>query len=327
MNATRPSDLSRQAKTLLARSLYDPKKLVLLHTAVSLGVTLLMTALGYLFSLQIADTGGLAGMGTRSILTTIQSVLEFLVMVLLPFWEIGILFSALRWADGEQTSPPDLLRGFHRFRAVLGLRLLQGVVFLALSMTVIYTCTFLYMMTPYAAHLEELMEPLLMGSDPEILMSEEWMNTVVEAMMPLLTVSWVIVAVLAIPVFYRLRFADYAVLEGTPAFRSLIKSVRLTKRNWRHLLKIDLHFWWFYLLQILTVAVSYGDMILQSLGISLPLTRDGSFFLFYIAGIVCQCLLLWQYQGKRLTTYCLLYRSIDPQPAPVSPGTQPEFPD
>ncbi|MBR4017125.1 MAG: hypothetical protein IKK11_04865 [Oscillospiraceae bacterium] len=327
MTATKPSDLSRQAKTLLTRSLYDPKKLVLLHAAVSLGITLLMTALSYFFSLKIADTGGLAGMGTRSILTTIQSVLEFLVMVLLPFWEIGILFSALRWASGEDATPPDLLRGFHRFRAVLGAKLLQGVVLIAISIAVVYTCTFFYLMTPYGTRLMELMDPLLMGSDPEILMDEAWVNTIMEEMAPLMTVSWVIVAFLAIPVFYRLRFADYAVLEGTPAFRSLIQSVQMTKGNWRHLLKIDLYFWWFYLLQILTVAISYRDTILEWLGIPLPLSRDGSFFLFYIVGIVCQCVLLWQCQSKVLTTYGLLYRGICPQNPPIDPETQSKLSD
>ena len=101
MEAFKPSVLRQQAGEALQNATYPPKKFVLIHTSVALGLTLLITALNFLLNQQIAQTGGLAGMGMRSILSTVQSVLEFAVNAALPFWEIGIVFAALCWVSRQ----------------------------------------------------------------------------------------------------------------------------------------------------------------------------------------------------------------------------------
>ncbi len=310
----KPSVLYRQAGDALQQPAYNPKKLVLLHTAVALGCSLLVTALDYLLNLQIAATGGLSDMGLRITLSTIQYILNLFVMVALPFWEIGLLFASLRWANGENATEKDLLQGFRRFGAILGIRLLQGVLFFLLGIVVSYISAAIFMLTPFAAPMIAIMEPILQSPAPEELITPELFAPVMDSFIPLLILFSVLFLAVAIPVFYRLRFSEFAVLEGNSATKALAHSIRLTRKKSLRLFKVDLHFWWFYLLQALCLVVCYADILLTKLGVSLPLSEDGSFFLFYVLGTVGQGVLLWLCQGRRLTTYALTYQAFDETP-------------
>ncbi len=318
--------LRSQAKTLLAQTRYDPKKLVLLHTAVSLGATLLMTFINYLFSLQIADTGGLGGLGLRSLLETAQSVLELIVMLALPFWQIGLVYTALRWARSENAEPAHLLQGFRRFGAVFRFRLLYAFIFCALGFSLIYICTTVFMLTPWAEPLMAVFAPIAEAGTPEqmeALLTPALIDQVTANMIPLLILCGAVFAVVAIPLFYRLRFAEFAVMDGMRATQSVVNSLRLTHKNSLQILKIDLHFWWFYLLQALTLVVCYGDALLSMIGISLPISADAGFFLFYVLGILLQGILVWRYQDVLSTTYCLAYDTCRESIAPPEPVPEP----
>lgn len=305
-----PAALQEKADQLLQRA-KQPKKLVLIHTAIALGGSLLMTALNYLFSLRIADTGGLSGLGLRSVLATVQSVLELGVMVALPFWEIGLIYAALQWRKGESATGASLLQGFRRFGSVLAFRLLYGAALFVSGILVFYISSVVFALTPFVTPFMELLEPVWGAAatpeQMEALFTPELIAAATEAMIPMLILFAVFFLPVAAILFYRLRFGRFAVMEGMGAGRSLRESLRVTKKNALQLVKLDLHFWWFYLLQTLCLAVSYGDSILSYLGITLSLSTAGKFFLFYILGGALQALLLWQYQARVLTTYCLAY--------------------
>lgn len=301
------SSLHRQAKDLLAEYGASPKKLVLLHTAVSLGATLLVTTIGFLMSLQIAQAEGLSGMATRSILSTIQSVLELAVIILLPFWEIGILRAALGWRNGENARISRLTAGFQRFGSVFGLRFWSGALYIAIGFALFYFSLFAFLMTPWAKPLMAQFEPLLETATPEQMLTPELMDQMMGHMTPMFILFGLLLAAVCIPLFYRMRFADFFVMEGDGGVTAIVKSFRLTRGNCLQIFKLDLHFWWFYLLQGLSVAICYADGLLTALGVSLPFGPDGNFFLFYILGILLQGLLFWQYQGEKLTSYCLAF--------------------
>ena len=125
-------DLRQRGDRCLDFAAYSPRRLVLIHTAVSLGASLVVGLLNLLFSQMIATTGGLGGMGMRSMLQTAQATLELAVTIALPFWNISLTRAALCWARGELAEPPTLLEGFRRFRSVLGVKLLTGFIFLGL---------------------------------------------------------------------------------------------------------------------------------------------------------------------------------------------------
>ena len=323
MMQIKSSFLHRQAKDLLAEYGCAPKKLVLLHTAVSLGATLLVTTIGFLLSREIAHTGGLGGMATRSLLTTLQSVLELAVMLLLPFWEIGVLQAALNWRKGENAGISSLTEGFRRFGSVFAVRFWSGALYIAVGFAVFYFSLFLFLMTPWANPLMAQFEPLLESGTPEQMrqmLTPELVSQMTGKMIPMFVIFGLLLAAVCIPLFYRMRFADFFVLEGHRGIQAIVGSFQLTRGNCLQVLKLDLHFWWFYLLQGFSVAVSYGDGILSAMGATLPFGPDGNFFLFYILGIVMQTVLFWQYNAERLTAYCLAFDAFQsPMPAEL-PG-------
>lgn len=314
------SDLHRQAENRLQSVSDNPKRLVLLHSAIALGSSLLLMFFSYLFSLGIADTGGLGGLGVRSILTTAQSVLEFVVMVALPFWQVGIFYVALQWVEGEQSEFRSLFQGFRRFGSVLGFLFLRNGLFIALALPLFYISTAVFMMTPYATPVLELFAPILeQGATPEVLetlFTPELVDSASQSLIPLFIIFCLLYLIIAIPVFYRIRFANFALMDGQSAGRSLLKSLFITrKRSWQ-VFRLDLSFWWFYLLQALSVAVCYADEILPAIGVALPVSGVGVTLGCYALGCICQCVLLWLWEGQRLTAYALAYRSMEEENDP-----------
>ena len=318
------SDLHRQAQAQLEKA-HQPNRLVLLHSAISLGATLLVTFLNYLFSRQIAGTGGLGGMDTRSALATAQSVLELAVMVALPFWEIGLIRAAICWTRNEHADVSTLLTGFRRFGPVLRKNIFQGGMFIALAMALLYFSTTVYMLTPFSRGLMELMAPIYEAPDPQALFTEAFVAQMGRAVLPIVGIFGVLYAVVAIPLFYRVRFSDFFVMDGKSAVNSIVESIRATHGNAWKIFRLDLSFWWFYLLQLLCVAVTYGDSLLALAGVSLPISADAAFFLFYGLGVVCQLLLLWRYQAKVSTAYAVAWQDMRTLPAstPVTAANMP----
>ena len=68
--------LKQAARDSLLASKGDPKRIILIHTLVSLGVTFLLGAISFALEHQISNTGGLSGLGLRSVLSTAQAVLQ-----------------------------------------------------------------------------------------------------------------------------------------------------------------------------------------------------------------------------------------------------------
>ena len=137
-------------------------------------------------------------------------------------------------------------------------------------------------------------------------------------MLPLLIIYGLLIGAVSIILFYRMRFADFFVMEGSGGVKAIANSFRLTRGNCLQILKLDLHFWWFYVLQGLSLVICYGDWVLSALGITLPFGPDGNFFLFYVIGILLQGILFWQYNAERLTTYCLAFDAFrSPEPVEI----------
>lgn len=307
------ADLRREADRSLAMASYSPRRLVLIHTAVSLGASLVIGLLNLLFAQMIANTGGLGGVGTRSMLQTAQTMLELAVTAALPFWNISLIRASLCWARGERAEFPTLLEGFRRFRSVLGLKFLTLALFMILWFALSQVGTTLFMLSPFSKGFMEAMEPIMQESgffDPETLMDEAFMTQYISAAKPLLIFYGVVFLIAAVIVWYRIRFADFAVMDGNRSFFSLLQSFRITRKHSLEMFRIDLRFWWFYLLQIFTVVLCYGDTILPALGIRLPMSDAVSYVVFYATGILLQGLLLWWYQAKVSTVYALAYETL-----------------
>ena len=309
------SDLHQQARNRLQALPGNPKKLVLIHTIIALGSSFLLTVITYLLDRLIEGTGGLSGLGLRSVLTTVQNVLMLTVTMALPFWQMGILYAALQWEQGTPTGFGSLLQGFRRFGSALGMHFFRSALMIALSFAAINIGTIIFMMTPFTQPLLELIAPMTeLGITPEqveSLMTPEWVESAFHASVPLLIIADVLYVIAAIPLFYRLRFADFAVMDGLTAGKALLKSFVITRKQSLQVFQLDLSFWWFYLLQILTVLLYDANTILPAIGISLPVSGVAGTLIFSALSILCQSILLWQWEGHRLTAYALAYRTLD----------------
>lgn len=311
------------AKCSLQAAQYSGKKLAFLHTGAALLFSLVMTALNLLLSQYIEKTTGLGGIGTRSVLQAIQSVLSLLSAVLLPFWQMGFVFACIRYARQEQVAPTMLWEGFRRFGKFLRLSILQTLIYIAASFACLYAAGMLFSFTPFVGKLYTVMEPILQqGITEEMLADPALTMQIVQAALPLYILAGVLLAVVTIFLFYRMRMAQFAIMDDAPNARAAIAmSFRMMRKNGFSLFRADMRFLWFYILKVLIAVVAYGDLLLGFAGITLPVNSSILFLGFYVLHALLELWLNWQCGAYIQTTYAHCYQilkdNMPQKPMPV----------
>jgi hypothetical protein len=119
-----------------------------------------------------------------------------------------------------------------------------------------------------------------------------------EPHMPMLTAGTVVLALigfvlLALPVYYRYRMVNYEILQDSSlgGLRAMMRSSQRTYRQRRKLFKIDLHFWWMYAINLLLQVLSYGDLLLELAGVTLPVSADAASWIFLLVTMAGQTVL------------------------------------
>lgn len=320
------SRLRAEGQAALDAAGYSPKKTVMVHSGVTVGLGLLLSVLTYLLDMGIAQTGGLGGIGTRTVLETVQSLLETVNMLLLPFWSIGYIRTVLHWTHREPAGLGTLLSGFRFWGPVLRLMFLQGMVYLALGFVGAYAGSAVFMLTPGAQTLLQVVQEMEAAgiTDPYAMMESEAYLAATAAMAPYCMGA---AALVIAPVAYRLRFAQFALMEEPRmgGLLAMVQSWRLTRKNCLALLKLDLRVWWYHLAGALIAVLGYGDMLLGLAGIELGISADAAMFVFYIAALVCEFgLYVWR-KNQVCTVYALAYTQLKAaKPEPTKPQTQPK---
>lgn len=291
------------------------QKLVLIWAAVNAALPLLSSVLNFILNSQIAETGGLSGIGLRSVLSTVQSFLSTGTSLVIPFWTLGYTAAVLRFSRKESADFTTLLEGFRRLGPALRLMLLEGFLFAMVCIACFYAGITVLSMTaladPVWAVLEQGETILVSG-----VIDENMLSAVTSAMMPMFWICCGLSLLVVTPILYHLRLADYCLLDAShrSAILAMRESRRLMHRNRLQLLKLDLSFWWFYLAQLVLTAVCYGDTILPILGIDLPFSEDAAYFIFYIVSLVAQGALLYFCSNRIQTTYALFYGALREPP-------------
>lgn len=303
--------LKEAARQRLVSAAFDPRKLILVYVGVSSAAMLLVTGLNFILSEQISLTGGLGGLGTRAVLETAIQALQMGANLLMPFWTMGYLACILRIVRGERFDLTDLLTGFRNFGPVLRLTLLYALYFFALAFLCFYPSVLVYSMTPLAAPLMEILEPLAQAGT-ELVLDEATMAAATEAMMPMFAVYIVLFLVVAAPQFYRYRMAYYCLLDDprAGALVALRRSTLMMRGRRLDLFKLDASFWWFYVLDGLTLALCYGDVLLGLMGVSLPVSVDAAYFLFYVLYLAAQLGLYVWARNRVECTYAAGYDAL-----------------
>ena len=290
------------------------RKLALLWAGVAAGAGLLTTLISLLLGNGIAGTGGLAGMGARSMLSTVQTAVLFFTAIALPFWETGYYAAALDIHDNRCARPTILLEGFRRFGPVLRFFLLQGVIYFAIATLCIQVGGMLYTMTPltlpslerFVALMEQVHADQALLEDPAI------QRAFLELAMPAAILCGVLMLALMIPVFYRLRMVPFLLLDGLGrrALRAILDSFVMMRKNCLSLFLLDLRFWWFYLAEVAISVLCYGDWLLEALGVPLPLGDQAASLLFYVLAMTAQVALYGYAKNQVVVTYAGFYRQL-----------------
>lgn len=291
-------ELNDRAERALNNAAWDPKKLMLLYAGATAIVMLAVTVLNYLLQTGIQGTGGLSGMGLRSVLETAVQVLQLTVDLVVPFWTMGYVCCVLRMVRGQEFGPGTMLEGFRHFGPVLRLTLARSFYFLMIAMLCLYPSMMIFMWTPLAEPFNEIVAPFIetTAGGTEILLDDAALAAASEAMIPMLVIYVVLFVIVAAPRFYSYRMADFALMDDPQAgaLAALRRSTLLMRGSRIQLLKLDISYWWFYLLDTALLALCYGDVLLSMLGITLPFDADTAYFLFYVLYLAAQLgLYLW----------------------------------
>lgn len=318
MNVLQPSQIKRRAAHILEETRPDYRKTVVLHSGISLAALVIVMLLDLLLSSAVAQTGGLSGIGTRSVLETIQSVLSTAVNILLPFWEIGILYTTIRVVRQQPQEYTMLTRGFHRIGPVLRCYLVQIFLLMIVAMVCSNVVIMLTMFLPVPDSLEAVFSQVDITAvqDPEQLMELLPLDQLLSYMLPILIVFAVVYCGILIHLSYRLRLSQYLLVdeEKVGAIAALGISNQLTKNNKWNLFMLDLSFWWYYVLQLLIVAVAYVPELLSLMGVTLPVSSGIAGFLFYLLYAVLSLALSWWAGAYVQTSYACAYEQLRTPP-------------
>lgn len=319
------NSLKTAADQALSQASYHPKKLALLHAGAALVLSLVLTVLNFILSRQIDSTGGLSGIGLRSVLSTAQSVLSIANTLILPFWEMGFVAAAIALARREQATPDTLLSGFRRFGPVLRLNLLQGAMYMAVAFLCVQLSVGIFIMTPLATPLMKLVEEMAMAGTT--VPDAAAVDAIAQLILPAYIIFALVFCLLAIPLSYRFRMASFALMDSEKigALQAMGKSHKMMRYNRLSLFKLDLSFWWYYLLQALSMVIGFGDTILSALGVTLP-NSDVAFFGFYGGHLIFQLGLAWWMQSRVQTTYAMAYEAIRPEAEDPEPPVMKNLP-
>ena len=301
------------ARESLRRASYDPRKLVLIHVGLTSLLTLLLAVIDCVLEQSIGSTGGLSGMGTRAVLNTARTVLSYLQMIILPFWNAGYLFSTILLARNETARPESLLQGFRSWRPVLTVTLLTSLIYSGLTVAVFLATLQLLTFTPLINPAAQLLLPYI-DSATTVAGTMESMDVatamaIVWALLPLILIA---VAITGLAVFYfsyRYRLALFRAMDDPEkGGRAAMWVSRCMMRGRKKaLFLLDLRFWWYYLLSALLSLLPLGDVILPAFGITLPENSYVTYFIFLSVYLVCQLLLALAARYTVSVSYAVFY--------------------
>lgn len=313
----------------------DARKIAAFHTGITVAFALAVTLLQYGLQLGLGNTGGLSGMGTAAILQTVQTLLQWANMILAPFWGLGFLYVTMLWARDQYAYRKDLLAGFYRMVPCIGLMVTRTILVMAVLTITIYAGSAVFMMTPASQMITDI--AVQCNMDMEVMseylyqMTQAQTMELLRSMIPLFAASGVLSVVLLVPLLYRFRLAEYAILnhKGIRAIPAMIISAHLLRRRCWELFKLDLQLWWYYVLKVLCMLLCYLEILLPMVGIALPVGGDGVAFATYLLYLLLLFAVETAFRPQVQTAYAVVYETymaegpVQKESVPAKPKDMP----
>ena len=288
----------------------DPKKVVLVYAGIVALSSLVVTVVQDLLDSQISQTGGIQNIGTRSMLTTADTVLTIAQLLLVMCLTLGYTGSMLRIARGQYASPNSLKAGGERIWVLLRTRLLQMLIMTAAAFALCFLVIKVCLLTPLSNRVIAVMGTV---SAEELLSNGLALIALYSAMLPIMLIYLVALVPLLWYFSCTYRMVDYLLIDRPQlgAFGVLRESRRMMQGNMKMMLRVDLSFWWYYLLQALVSVLIYLNMVLAPFAIGLPpeVLYWGTVVLYLAADFA----LRYFFSNKVAVTYALFYDSLCPK--------------
>lgn len=288
----------------------DPKKVVLVYAGIVALSSLVVTVVQALLDSRISQTGGIQNIGTRSMLTTADTVLTIAQLLLVMCLTLGYTGSMLRIARGQYASPNSLKAGGERIWVLLRTRLLQMLIMTAAAFALCFLVINVCLLTPLSNRVIAVMGTV----SAEVLLADDLaLIGFYSAMLPIILIYLVALVPLLWYFSCTYRMVDYLLIDRPQlgAFGALRESRRMMQGNMKMMLRVDLSFWWYYLLQALVSVLVYLNMVLALFSIGLPpeVLYWGTVVLYLAADFA----LRYFFSNKVAVTYALFYDSLCPK--------------
>ena len=314
MDIRNPKSLCAAADEALAVG-RKPKQVILWYSGLITLMALVVMVADLILTNELNKATGLSNLGINSILSTVQSVLPGVQMMLQMCLNLGYLYAMLRVGRKLYADKNDLKEGLHRFGPILRMFLLQFLLYMAVAMVMMYPVSMIFALSPLSNSLVELAAPL-MNLDPNAWANDPVLiDQLLDAMLPLMIIYLVLYLVVMVPISFHFRMANYLLADHPRcgAFAALKGSFKMMRRNCLKLLKVDLHLWWYHVLVFLAGLVAYGDWILGWLGIPLPVSADAAFYVFQIAYLGAMFAVYYFFRNRAELTYIMAYECLRPK--------------
>lgn len=295
------------------------KQISLIYAGITVAAAALVTVINYILGLQIDQTGGLSNMGTRTMLSTLSTMLPLALSMFLMCLDVGYIAAMLRISREQYASPNSLRAGFDRFWPLLRYTILQSLIFFGLMFVAAYFSVQFFLLTSLSRSTMEILVPMAQETgavDPTAIMDDAVYAELMQSMLPVLIMTAVLYAALCIPIVYQYRMTYYVLLDkpGMGAMAAMRESRKMMRRNRFRLFLVDLSFWWFHGLCFLASALCYGDEILPALGVQLPFSETVSYFVFYALFLAMEFGIYYFLRNRVEVTYALAYEAVKPEP-------------
>lgn len=300
-------------------------RILLIYCGIVLGMNLVSTLLDLYLARQMSGAGGLGKLGTRAFLSSIQSLMPMITNLVGILLEFGLLAATLRIAREQYVSANTLRAGLQKAFPLLLFTLFQGAMYLGLAFIVVYVCSILFVLTPFSQPMADMLMPMLLEqSDPyalldAIALDSELMSRLMKAMLPVYILSILVFIPAALFFGYRMKFCQLILLDDPRVispFRALGRSFRLTRRHFWDLVRLDLSYWYVYLLDALTLVLLFGEAIASALGIALPWSQEVGSYLFYGLYLVGSGLVMYFLRPQLLVAQAIQYDALAPKEEP-----------
>ena len=273
------------------------RKLVWIHSAAPVVVSAVLLLLTLISGL-IAPEGGLSNMETHTMITTVLTLLQIAATVAALFWDAGLNYIVLGFLRGREIKTASLTKGFSKVRPILGSWIFRWCNYMLLMMVSGTVSSLLMSFVPVSDDMYQ--QVLAFTTNPVFPLHE----SVLTLACIYFAIYLAVLGVILMPAVYRHRLTAYCIMEDQPVrgLRAVMQSTMLMRGSRRELLKLDLRFWWFYLGEIVVLALSLGQLYISDVAV-------GS-WLFPLLALGVQLALYLVAKPKLALCYGLFYENL-----------------